>query len=295
MKTLSALAVLVSSVLLFAPPASAQQDFSSVQIQSAKVAGNVHMLVGAGGNIGVSAGEDGVLIVDDQFAPLAGKIRAALQEIQPGGLDFVLNTHWHGDHTGSNAEFGKEATIVAHENVRVRLSTDQTVRGREVPASPKEALPVITFEESVSIHFNGEEIELIHLPAGHTDSDSAIFFRGSNVVHFGDHYFVGRFPFVDLGSGGSVEGLAANIERLIGMVQPDTKIIPGHGPLSNLEELETYHRMLTETIGTVKKAKAAGKSLEEIQEAGFSDEWKDWGAGFINTSVWAQIIFQSIG
>lgn len=279
---------------LLAGASYAQRDFSSVEMQSTKVAGNVYMLVGAGGNIGVTAGDDGLLIVDDQFAPLADKIRAALREIHPGELSFVLNTHWHGDHTGSNAIFGREATIIAHENVRTRLSTEQTIRGNKTPPSPPEALPVVTFEESVSVHFNGEEIELVHLPAGHTDGDSAIFFRGSNVAHLGDHYFAGRFPFVDLESGGSVEGMARNIGTVLGMIDEDTKIVPGHGPLSSKSDLETYHRMLVDTIDTVKTAKAAGRSLEEIQKAGFSDAWDDWGAGFINAAVWAQTIFASL-
>ncbi|MCA1556362.1 MAG: MBL fold metallo-hydrolase, partial [Acidobacteria bacterium] len=150
----------------------AQQDLSKVQMKATRVGGNIYMLEGAGGNIGVSAGADGILIVDDQFAPLADKIRAALKELNPGQLRFVLNTHYHGDHTGANAAFGKEATIIAHDNVRARLAAAQTVLGNKVPASPKEALPVITYAESVSIHFNGEEIRLIHYPNGHTDGDS---------------------------------------------------------------------------------------------------------------------------
>ena len=282
-------------VAALVPGASlAQRDFSSVQIQSQKVAGNVHMLMGAGGNIGVSAGEDGILIIDDQFAPLADKIRASLREIDPGDLQFVINTHWHGDHTGGNAEFGREATIVAHDNVRKRLSTDQTVRGNAVPASPKEAWPVITFEQSLSIHFNGEEIKVMHLPIGHTDGDSVILFTDSNVVHMGDDFFAGRFPFVDLGSGGNAVSLAKNIGEAIEHLPADVKIIPGHGPLSTLDDLKTYHRMLEDTIATVKSAKESGKSLEEVQEAGFSDEWKGWGSGFINDSVWAEIIYNSL-
>ena len=282
------------AVLMLTSSISAQQDFSQVEIQSAKVAGNVHMLIGAGGNIGVSAGEDGLLIVDDQFAPLAGKIRAALEAIQPGKLDFLLNTHWHGDHTGGNAEFGREATIVAHTNVRERLSTEQTIRGRTTPPSPKEALPVITFDESVTVHFNGEEIDLIHLPTGHTDGDSAIFFRGSNVAHLGDHFFVGRFPFVDLGSGGNAVGLAENIGMLLDEIGDDTKIIPGHGPLASKDDLRLYHRMLMDTIDTVRKAKEAGRTLEEIQKAGFSEEWRDWGSGFIDAAAFAQFIYSSL-
>jgi glyoxylase-like metal-dependent hydrolase (beta-lactamase superfamily II) len=274
--------------------ARAQQDLSGVQIKATKVAGNIYMLEGAGGNIGVSAGVDGILIVDDQFAPLAEKIRAALKAINPGQLRFVLNTHYHGDHTGSNPVFGKEATIIAHDNVRGRLATEQTVRGEKIPASPKEALPVITFNQSVSIHFNGEEIRAIHFPDGHTDGDSVIFFTASNVVHMGDHFFKGRFPFIDLEHGGTVEGLTRNIETVIARVPADVKIIPGHGALSTLDDLKLYRRMLTETTAHVRKGMSEGKTLEQLKTAGFPDEWKTWGSGFINSGFWVETIYNSL-
>src|SRR4051794_2413601 len=175
--------------------AAQPRDFSKVEIKAIKVAGNICMLEGCGGNIGVSVGPDGLLIVDDQFAPLADKIHAALKGLGDGKLKFVLNTHWHGDHTGGNAVFGAEAPIIAHENVRKRLSTEQTIRGEKTPPSPAAALPVITFDESLAVWFNGERIEVIHFPHGHTDGDSVIFFTGSNVVHMGDDFFAGRFPF----------------------------------------------------------------------------------------------------
>ena len=289
---------IVASVVLvagLAAGAHAQQDFSNVQIQSQKVAGAVHMLVGAGGNIGVSAGDDGLLIVDDQFAPLADRIRAALQKIDPGDLAFVVNSHWHGDHTGGNAEFGAEASIVAHANVRKRMSMPQNRPGRpQTPASPAVALPVVTFADSVSIHFNGEEIKIQHFPTGHTDGDSVIFFTESNVVHMGDHYFAGRFPFVDLASGGNALGLMKNISAVIDMLPSDIKIIPGHGPLSTLDDLELYHRMLEDTIATVRRAREAGKSLDDIKAAGFSDQWAGWGSGFIDSETWATIIYNSL-
>ncbi len=273
---------------------SAQQDFSAVQIQSQKVSGNVHMLIGAGGNIGVSAGEDGILIVDDQFAPLADKIRASLAAIKPGPVVFLLNTHFHGDHTGGNAAFGGEATIVAHQNVRKRLANEQTVRGQTVAPSPKVALPVVTFENSLSIHWNGEEIRVTYLPIGHTDGDSIVHFTGSNVVHMGDDFFAGRFPYVDLGSGGNAVSLAANVGKVIATLPADVKIIPGHGPLSTLDDLKHYHRMLEDTIATVKKAKDSGRSLDQVKEAGFAAEWKDWGGGFINAGAWAEIVYNSL-
>jgi cyclase len=276
--------------------AYAQQDFSKVEIKSQKVAGNVHMLQGAGGNIGVSVGSDGILIVDDQYAPLAEKIKAALKTLSEGKLKFVLNTHWHGDHTGGNVVFGPEAPVIAHDNVRKRLSTDQRIElfKSTVPASPKEAWPVITFGQSLSVHFNGEEIKVIHFPQGHTDGDSVIFFTGSNVVHMGDDFFAGRFPFVDLGSGGTVEGLARNIGEILGKLPPGVKLIPGHGPISTADDLKLYHRMLVETTDIVRKKMAAGKSLADIKTEGLPEEWKSWGTGFIKTDLWIETIHTSL-
>ena len=270
------------------------QDFSKVEIKATKVAGSVYMLEGAGGNIGVSVGPDGILIVDDQFAPLAEKIRAALKALGDGKLKFVLNTHWHGDHTGGNAQFGTEATIVAHDNVRKRLASEQKIFGNKVPASPHEALPVITFDNSLSVHFNNEEIRAIHFPHGHTDGDSVIFFTGSNVVHMGDDFFAGRFPFVDLENGGNVVSLAKNVGDIINRLPAGVKIIPGHGPLSTVDDLRLYHRMLLETIEVVRKQAAAGRTLEQIKAAGLPDTWKDWGTGFIKTDQWIELIYRSL-
>lgn len=290
--------LLVSAILIVCslPTSVVAQDFSKVEIKATKVAGNVYMLEGAGGNIGVSVGPDGILIVDDQFAPLADKIKAALKTLGEGKLRFVLNTHWHGDHTGSNAAFSTDAPIIAHDNVRKRLSTEQKSEffKRTTPASPKEALPVITFGQSLSVHFNGEEIHVIHFPQGHTDGDSVIFFPVSNVVHMGDDFFAGRFPFVDLESGGSVEGLAKNVGDIIPRLPAGAKIIPGHGPISTVDDLKAYHRMLMETTVIVRNKMKAGKSLEQIKTEGLPEEWKIWGSGFIKTEVWIETIHRSL-
>ena len=282
--------------LLFAVSASAQTDFSKVQMKATKVAGNVYMLEGAGGNIGVSVGDDGLLIVDDQFAPLADKIRAALKGIADKKLHFILNTHWHGDHTGGNVAFGPEATIIAHDNVRKRLSTEQksAVFNSTTPPSPKEALPVITFDQTLTVHFNGEDIRAIHYPHGHTDGDSVIFFSASNVIHLGDDFFAGRFPFVDLESGGSVEGLIKNIGELITKIPNDAKLIPGHGPISTLDDLKSYHRMLQQTTEIVRGKIKAGKTLDQIKSEGLPAEWAPWGAGFIKTDRWVETIYNSL-
>jgi glyoxylase-like metal-dependent hydrolase (beta-lactamase superfamily II) len=290
--------LLLILVLLCALPAGAvaQTDFSKVEIKPTKVAGNVYMLEGAGGNIGVSVGPDGILIVDDQFAPLADKIRAALKGLNQGKLRFILNTHWHGDHTGGNASFGPEAPIIAHDNVRKRLSTEQRIEffKSTVPAAPKEALPVITFNQSLSVHVNGEEIRVIHYPSGHTDGDSVIFFTASNVVHLGDDFFAGRFPFVDVDSGGNVVGLAKNVGEIITKIPAGAKLIPGHGPLSTIDDLKLFHRMLLETTVVVRKKVAAGKTLDQIKSEGLPEEWKSWGTGFIKTEQWIELIHASL-
>ncbi len=271
----------------FVPTARAQdRDFSKVEIKVTPVSGKIFMLEGAGGNIGVSAGPDGLLIVDDQYAPLSDKIHAALKGLSDGKLKFILNTHWHGDHVGGNEIFGAEAPIFAQTNVRKRMAVEQTVFGEKVPASPAKALPVVTFDDALSIHFNGEEIQAIHFPNGHTDGDSVIFFTGSNVVHMGDEFFNGMFPFVDIGSGGSVEGLTKNIGKILDRLPADVKVIPGHGPLATKEGLAAFHRMLIETSRFVRDQLAAGKTVEQIKAAGFPAEWKSWGEGFIKPAFW---------
>lgn len=288
--------LLLALLLVFAAGAHAQTDFSKVQIKATKVNGNVYMLEGSGGNIGVSVGDDGILIVDDQFAPLADKIRAALKGLADKKLRFILNTHWHGDHTGGNVAFGPEGTIIAHDNVRKRLATEQKseVFKSTTPPSPKEALPVITFDQSLSVHFNGEEIRAIHFPHGHTDGDSVIFFTTSNVVHLGDDFFAGRFPFVDLESGGTVDGLTKNIGEIITKIPEGAKLIPGHGPISTLDDLKSYHRMLQQTTEIVRQKIAAGKTLDQIKGEGLPDEWAPWGTGFIKTDRWVETIYKSV-
>ena len=286
----------VSLVLTVFFSVQAQDDLSKVEIKATKVAGNVYMLEGAGGNIGVSVGPDGILIVDDQFAPLADKIRASLKTLDQGKLKFILNTHWHGDHTGGNAVFGPEAPIIAHDNVRKRLSTEQRIEvfKQTIPPSPKQALPVITFDQSLTVHFNGEEIKAIHFPHGHTDGDSVIFFSASNVVHLGDDFFAGSFPFVDLDSGGSVEGLTQNVGELITKIPAGAKLIPGHGAISTIDDLKAYHQMLLTTTDIVRKKIAAGKTLEEVKKEGLPDEWKPWGTGFIKTDMWLELVYMSL-
>jgi cyclase len=266
--------------------ATAQQDFSNVEVKATHLAGSIYMLTGSGGNIGVSVGPDGILIVDDQFAPLAEKIEAALKQLNPGKLKFVLNTHYHGDHTGGNAHFGRQASIIAHSNVRKRLG------GK--PGDSKPQLPVITFDDSLSVHFNGEEIKLVHVPPAHTDSDSIVYFTAANVIHFGDTFFSGRFPNIDLAGGGDVRGYIRNVEDAIKKVPADAKLIPGHGPLSTAKELNEFHEMLVETSGIVQKSIDAGKTLAQIQAEGLPAKWKSWAVPTLSTARWLELLYTGL-
>lgn len=284
--------VAIAILLLGATQVFAQQDFSKVEIKATKVAGNIYMLTGSGGNIGVSVGPDGILIVDDQFAPLADKIRAALKTLGAGKLRFILNTHWHGDHTGGNAVFSSEGEIIAHTNVRKRLQQGSTTPFKQDPA-PKEALPVITFDQSVSVHFNGEEIRVLHFPHGHTDGDAIIFFTSSNVVHMGDDFFNGNFPFVDIDSGGDVDGYVKNVGEVLAKLPAGAQIIPGHGPLATADDLKKFHTMLLTTTGIVRDKIKTGKTLDQIKAEGLPEEWKSWGTGFIKTDRWIETIYRS--
>jgi len=290
-RKIAAAAGVALAVAAAAGLAAAQQNYDNVQMKAERVNGNVWMITGAGGNIGVSVGPDGTLIIDDQFAPLAEKIRASLKELNAAGkLKFILNTHFHGDHTGSNPVFGPEAPIVAQTNVRERLKAGNAGR----PPMDKAGWPVITFDESVSIHFNGEEIKAIHFPHGHTDGDSVIFFTASNVVHMGDDFFAGHFPFVDINSGGSVEGLTKNIGAILAKLPAGTKLIPGHGPVSTLDDLRAYHAMLVETTEHVRAQIKAGKTLEQVKAAGMPAKYKAWEWEFISGPAWAEAIFRSL-
>lgn len=280
-------------VALSAQIAFAQQDWSKVEIKSTKVNGNVYMLQGSGGNIGVSVGGDGILIVDDQYAPLADKIKAALKTLGEGKLKFILNTHWHGDHTGGNAAFSSEGSIIAHTNVRKRLAEGINITGRTVQPAAKEALPIITFDQSVSVHFNGEEIRALHFPRGHTDGDAVIFFTSANVVHMGDLFFNGMFPYVDIDSGGDVEGYINNVGEVLGKLPAGAKIIPGHGPLATADDLKKFHDMMMKTTGIVRDKMKAGKTLDQIKAEGLPEEWKSWSWQFVTTDRWISTIHRS--
>lgn len=280
---------------LLALPAIAQQDLSKVEIKTTAITDGVYMLAGAGGNIGVSVGDDGVFVIDDQFAPLSEKIMTAIGELSDKPVSYVINTHWHGDHTGGNENFGKSgAVIVAHENVRKRMSTKQFMKafGREVPASPDTALPVVTFSENTTFYFNNIQIQVMHIPTAHTDGDSIVFFTEANVLHMGDTFFNGFFPFIDQSSGGSLDGVIGATQKALELVDGDTTIIPGHGPLSNKADLETYLKMLTDVKAAMTPMVSSGKSRADVVAANpLGELGETWGNGFMKTDVFTGIVF----
>ncbi len=275
------LGTLLTTVLTSAAIAGPADRFAEVEVKAQHVAGSVHMLEGAGGNIGVSVGPDGTLIIDDQFAPLAEKIATAIDELGGDRPKLVLNTHFHGDHTGSNPHFGEHGTIIAHDNVRVRLLGQEDF--------PRSGLPLVTFTKHLNVHFNDDTIALVHLPAGHTDGDTAVWFKEANVIHMGDHFFNGRFPFVDTGSGGTINGFIANVRKVIAMVPADIKVIPGHGPLASLSDLEETINVVAASSALIRSGLANGDSEEKIA-AQLDKQFPDYGSGFIKSSAWVQIV-----
>lgn len=290
----------IVAVMLFTCLATAaDEDFSKVQMKVTNVSGKVYMLEGAGGNIGASVGDDGIVIVDDQYAPMADKIKAALKGITDKPVRFVINTHYHGDHTGGNAIFQQQAPVIAQDNVRKRLQEGGTAGNNggvklEFKAAAKDALPIITFEHDVTVHLNGEDIRALHFPHGHTDGDSVIFFPKSNVVHMGDDFVTYGFPFVDLSSGGSVTGMIAALEEIIPKLPPHVKVIPGHGPISNLDDVRRYVTMLKETTATVEAGIKQGKSLDQLKQANVLAPWQKWSGDFITTEQWLVTVYNDL-
>jgi len=275
------------------------EDFSKVQMKVTRVAGGIYMLEGAGGNIGVSVGEDGIVIVDDEFAPLADKIRAALKGITDKPVRFVINTHYHGDHTGANALFQKDAPVIAQDNVRKRLESGGqggnlgSVKFDSKP-QPSDALPIITFDHDVTIHLNGEDIRALHYPRGHTDGDSIIFFPKANVVHMGDDFVRYGFPFVDLAAGGSVEGMTAAVEDVISKMPADVKLIPGHGQISNVDDMRKYIDMLKQTRAVVEKAVKDGKTLDQLKQEKVLANWQKWSGDYITTDGFIETLYNEL-
>jgi cyclase len=270
------------TILMSSARAAEPDRFADVTIKSSPVAGSVHMLTGAGGNMAVSIGKDGTLLVDDEFAPLAQRIQSAIDALGGGAPKIVLNTHFHDDHVGSNALFGERGVIIATEQVRYRLLNDT--------ALPRSALPIVTYSDRIRVQFNDDEIDVIHLPSGHTDGDAIIWFHNANVLHTGDLFFNGMFPFIDVENGGSIDGYIADVGRILEMIPGDTHIIPGHGPLAGVVELGEFHDMLKSTVSNIRARLDKGESVDRIVANGLGPEWASFANGFITEENWIRIV-----
>ncbi|WP_240330691.1 MBL fold metallo-hydrolase [Sphingorhabdus sp. Alg239-R122] len=280
-----------------AKKATPQRDrFAAVQIKSEELAPGVAVLFGAGGNIGVSHGEDGTVLIDDQFAPLTGKIQTAIADLGAAPVKFLINTHWHFDHSGGNENFGKEgALIMAHDNVRIRMAGEQTSGRGNDPASPAEALPVITYADGIKLHLNGDMVHVKHMPSGHTDGDSIVYWEKANVLHMGDLYFNKvTLPFIDTNSGGNAVGMLEAANMALEMINDDTKVIPGHGPMATKADLMAYRDMLENVVGAVKSARDAGKSLTEIQAMKPAADYDTNPNAFIKGDAFVEAIWKSL-
>jgi glyoxylase-like metal-dependent hydrolase (beta-lactamase superfamily II) len=271
------------------------QDIADYKIE--QITPNLILLQGKGGNVVLSTGNDGLLIIDDDYADMSDKLKKNLDKW--GGIEklkFIVNTHWHGDHTGGNAALGEGVNIIAHDNVRQRLSTRQAIPLFKMVSEPydEQALPNLTYPETMTLHFNGQVITLEHYPNGHTDGDSVIFFKKINVIHMGDHMFDRMYPFVDLNSGGNVLSYTRNVADILEKIDDETIVIPGHGSLANKQGLIDYHNMLKGTTAEVKTMKRNGLSLDKAQEKGLSKQWSAWNKGFIKEATWISFIFLSL-
>ncbi|MES2783525.1 MAG: MBL fold metallo-hydrolase [Pseudomonadota bacterium] len=283
--------LLASAALIVSGPVVAQ-DLSKVEIKSEQVAPGVAVLFGAGGNIGVSYGEDGTILIDDQFAPLTEKIQTAVSTLGAKPVKFLVNTHWHYDHTGGNENLGKAgAVIMAHDNVRVRMAAGQ---GNQKP-SPKVALPVVTYADGLKLHLNGEEVRVIHMPAGHTDGDSIVHWTKSNVIHMGDLFFLRMsFPFVDASSGGNVRGVIAAADKALAIADDQTKIIPGHGAVATKADLKQYRDMVAEIVAKIETSAKAGKTLEQIKAERPADGYGVKADGFITADRFVETVYNMV-
>jgi glyoxylase-like metal-dependent hydrolase (beta-lactamase superfamily II) len=289
---------LLALLILAAAQAAAQDEFSAVEIKAEKLADGVYMLTGRGGNLGLSVGKSGAFLIDDQYAPLTDKILAAVKTVTPDPVRFVVNTHWHGDHTGGNENLGRTgAFVVAHDNVRRRMSTEQFIEAIQsrTPPAPEGALPVVTFAEGLTFHWNGEEIRVFHVPPAHTDGDAVVQFVRADVVHTGDLFFNGSYPFIDTSSGGRIDGVLEAVDRVLGDVGEKTRIIPGHGPVASRADLLAYRDLLGAARERIAKLKAAGKTRDEVIAAKPTAEWDvKWGGGFMKPDVFTGIVYDSV-
>ena len=275
--------------------AQQQPDWDAIEVTAQEIRPGVAVLFGNGGNIGVSYGEDGTLIVDDQFAPLVPKIQAAIAGLGASPVKHLVNTHWHFDHAGGNEPFGQAgAIIVAQTRVRDRLAAGGTVAGNTTPPAPKPALPVITYDSGLTFHLNGDTIDVLHTGGGHTDGDSVVYWRKANVLHTGDMMMKGAgFPFVDISSGGNVRHLLVSLDQMIAMTNADTVVIPGHGPLATRADLIAWRGMIATAVERVQALKTAGRTLDQVKAAKPLAGLSNNPQGFIGDDAFVESIWGS--
>lgn len=289
------LTIIAALSLMLTTSAWAQED---VKIATISVAKNIYMLTGKGGNIGLSVGKDGTFLIDDQFAPLTEKILRAIKAAGGSRPDFLINTHFHGDHTGGNENLGGGGTLIfSHHNVRERLSAPSFIKAFKMstPARPKAALPVVTFSEDITLHLNGEQIHAFHVAHAHTDGDSVIHFTNANVIHTGDIFFNGFYPFIDVDHGGSLKGMITAVDTILSLADRRTKIIPGHGPLGDKAQLQKYRNMLSIAHARLKKLRDAGKGVAEAVAAKpLADLEATWGKGIFTGDRWIEVIYSGV-
>jgi glyoxylase-like metal-dependent hydrolase (beta-lactamase superfamily II) len=281
--------VLATSFLL------AQMDLEKVQIETVNLTDTIYILKGAGGNMCASIGPDGVLLIDTEYAPLYQKIKDALHKLGGNKIKYVINTHWHGDHTSGNINFAADAPIIAHKNVRETMLHPKPRKGKAAEPANEAALPIITYDSEMTIYINDEDVKLIRIPPGHTDGDTVVYFPKSNVVHMGDLFFNGTFPYIDFENGGNVLAYTENVKSILDNLADNIKIIPGHGPLATKKDFQTFYNMLVETTAYVKAKIDAGLSVEEISKSGLPEKWKSWGEGFLKPEMWIDFICKSYG
>jgi glyoxylase-like metal-dependent hydrolase (beta-lactamase superfamily II) len=298
MRALTLVLTTIGAAAMVAVVAAQPKSIAKVDIKSQKLAAGVYMMEGAGGNMGLLVGKDGAFLIDDQFAPLTPKILATTRKLGGKEIRFVLNTHWHGDHTGGNENLGNAgAVIVAHENVRKRMSVEQFValKGSKVPPSPAKALPVVTFAGDVAFHLNGEDIHIFYPGPAHTDGDAVVHLVKANVIHMGDTLMTMSYPFVDTSSGGSYAGFIATADRVLSLADASTKIIPGHGKLTDRAGLQAWREMLVAIRDRVTKAAASGKTLQQVQAANLTQEWDArYGVEFITPAQIVEAVYLEV-
>lgn len=295
--TLSVPSFIILALVLSTGAFAEKHHKNTLSFKTIQVTDNIWMLRGKGGNIAILTGEQGFLMVDDDYKVMSDALKKQIKEY--GGVDklsYIINTHWHGDHTEGNLSLGKHSLIVAHDSVRSRLLTTQEIKLFKMVSKPypEVALPSMTYTKAMKLYINNEEVEIVHYPGGHTDGDSIVFFKKANVVHMGDHHFSGFFPFVDIEHGGNVLRMAVNVKAVLSIIDDNTKVIPGHGPLSSKSDLQDFYNMLVGTSSEVKNMMLQGMNLEQIKAKGLSKQWQSWTDGFLSSEVWIGIVFNSL-